>query len=314
MKIVLLDAQTLGEVDLSLLEQWGEFLSYPITSDSELYDRIKDAQILITNKTQLRAEILQRCPNLKLIAVTATGTDIIDVECAKKLGIEVKNVADYSTKSVAQHTLTLALDLLLRTRYYDDYCKSGSWSNSSIFTHVGKGLRQMDGKEWGIIGLGSIGKEVARIAQCFGAKISYASVSKQPQKDCPYAYKDLEDLLSSSDIISIHAPLSDKSKNLLNSQNLCKIRDGSILINVGRGGIVNEADIAKELLERELYFGADVLASEPMKKDHPFLNPALHAKMILTPHIAWAYEHSRKILVQKVLENIQEFLARQAKQ
>ncbi|MCE3037323.1 D-2-hydroxyacid dehydrogenase [Helicobacter sp. faydin-H20] len=307
MKIVCLDAKTLGDVSLDSLKEYGEFISYPTTSTQEIYDRIQDATIVLTNKVPLKKEILQQCPHLKLIAIMATGMDIVDVAYAQEQGIVVKNVAGYSTKSVAQHTLVLALNLLSNLSYYDTYCKSGDWTKSDIFTHIQDGLAQLDSKQWGIIGLGSIGKEVAKLAEAFGAQISYTSISQNKQ-DTHYTYKDLDTLLKTSDIISIHSPLTTQTKDLLNAKKLALLKDKAVLINVGRGGIVNEEDMAKELLMREIYFGTDVLEKEPMQKNHPFLNPLLHKKIIITPHIAWAYENSKNVLVQKILQNIKDFL------
>lgn len=307
MKIVLLDSKTLGDANLEILRQFGDFISYPTTQQNEIYERIKDATIVLTNKVPLREDVLKKCPQLKLIAITATGMDMVDCKYAQSQNIAVKNVAGYSTKSVAQHTLTLALNLLSQIAYYDQYCKNGSWAKSEIFTHIHKGLNQMDDKEWGIIGLGNIGKEVAKLAQCFGANISYTSISGNPQ-DCDFTYKSLDELLKTSDIISIHSPLTPQTKNLINSNNLSLLKEGAILINVGRGGIVNEEDLCKELLKREIYFGTDVLEQEPMRSDHPFLKPELQNKLIITPHIAWAYEASRETLIQLVIKNIKEFL------
>ncbi|RDU74401.1 D-2-hydroxyacid dehydrogenase [Helicobacter anseris] len=307
-KIVLLDAKTLGNIsELEVLKTLGEFISYDTTPETLLYERVKDAQIVLTNKVVFSQEILEKLPNLELIAVTATGTNIIDMECAKKLGIEVKNVAGYSTKSVAQHTLTLVLNLLSQISYYDNYCKSGAWVKSEIFTHLSQGLGQIDGKQWGIIGLGEIGREVAKLATCFGAKVAYTSISNQPQ-EVEYSYQSLEKLLQDSDIISIHSPLTPKTKNLLNKDTLALLKQDCILINVGRGGIVNENDVAEYLKNKKIYFGTDVLENEPMQAGHPFLELSTSDRILITPHIAWAYENSKKALIQKVIENIKDFL------
>lgn len=307
-KIVLLDAKTLGNIsELDVLKTLGDFVSYDTTPEDLLYERVKDAQIVLTNKVVFSQEILEKLPNLELIAVTATGTNIIDMECAKKLGIEVKNVAGYSTKSVAQHTLTLALNFLSQISYYDNYCKNGEWSRSKIFTHLSKGLMQIDGKQWGIIGLGEIGREVARLATSFGAKVAYTSISNQPQ-EVEYSYQSLEKLLQDSDIISIHSPLTLKTKNLLNKDTLALLKQDCILINVGRGGIVNEKDVTEFLRNKKIYFGTDVLEDEPMQAGHPFLELSTSDRILITPHIAWAYENSRKVLIQKVIENVKSFL------
>ncbi len=307
MKIVLLDAMTLGDVDLSSFNLLGDFQAYATTQPQEVLDRIKNAHIVLTNKVVLNRDTLQQAKNLKLIAITATGTNIIDMDAAKELNIEVKNVAGYSTKSVAQHTLTMALMLLSQITYYDSYCKKGAWAQSKIFTHIAGGLNGIENKSWGIIGLGEIGREVARLASAFGAQVSYTSISGNAQNTI-YKIKDLQTLLKESDIISIHSPLTPKTHNLITKNELALLKDKAILINSGRGGIVNENDLANELKKRVLYFGSDVLEIEPMTINHPFLNPEIQDKILLTPHIAWAYGESKSTLIKKVYENIKNFI------
>lgn len=307
MKIVILDAKTLGECDLTPIKKFGEFVIYQTTTPEQTLHRCKDADIILTNKVVLDAKTLKELNNLKLICVTATGTNIIDTQTAEKMGILIKNVAGYSTNSVAQHTLTLALTFLSRLPYYDHYCKSGEWCKSDIFMHINGGLNELNGKKWGIIGLGSIGKKVATIASAFGAKISYTSTSGK-NSDATYPQKSLQDLLKESDIISIHAPLNESTNNLIAKEQLSLLKDKAIIINVGRGGIVNENDVAKILLDKNIYFATDVLQKEPMEKNHPFLNPLIQDKIILTPHIAWAYGNARETLIKMVIENIRTFI------
>lgn len=305
--IVLLDSQTLGECDLKVFEQFGNFTHYPTTNPQEILQRCQDAHIILTNKVILDADTLSKLPKLELICITATGTNNVDLEYAKQKGIAVKNVAGYSTNAVAQHTLMMALNLLGNLNYYDTYCKSGEWSRSAIFTHIKDPIRELDGLEWGIIGLGTIGQRVAQLAQSFGAKISYHSTSGN-NKNAQYLHKDLDSLLRTSDIISIHAPLNPQTNNLLNANNLTLLKDHAILLNVGRGGIVNEADIAHILESKPLYFGTDVLAKEPMESNHPFLNPKIAHKLLITPHYAWAYDKARTRLLEGVIKNIAEFV------
>ncbi|PAF48092.1 hydroxyacid dehydrogenase [Helicobacter sp. 12S02634-8] len=307
MKIVFLDAKTLGDADLSPIESLGELITYPTTTKEQILSRCKDAAIILTNKVILDAPTLKALKALKLICVTATGTNIIDMQAAKELGIVVKNVAGYSTQSVAQHTLTLALNLLSKIHYYDYYCKNAQWCQSDTFMHLNGGLCELDGKQWGIIGLGAIGERVAKLACGFGANISYTSTSGKNIHP-HYPQKTLHDLLTQSDIISIHAPLNDQTKNLITHKELQSLKDGTILINVGRGGIVNEADMAKILETKNIFFGTDVLEIEPMQAGHPFLNPKIHDKIILTPHIAWAYGNARKKLLEMVIANIKSFI------
>ena len=305
--IVFLDALSLGECDLSVFKEFGNFKTYPTTAPNEVLERSKDAHIILTNKVVLNSEILSQLPNLELICITATGMNNVDLDYAKQKGIAVKNVAGYSTNAVAQHTLMIALNFLGNLRYFDEYCKSGGWSKSVIFTHIKEPIIELDGLEWGIIGLGNIGKRVSDIAQSFGANVSYYSTSgKNTQSNL--TQKSLDSLLQESDIISIHAPLNENTNNLLHSGNLGLLKDGAILLNMGRGGIVNERDVATALESKNFYFGTDVLQSEPMAKNHPLLNPMIAHKLIITPHYAWAYDKARARLIDGVRKNIQEFV------
>ncbi|RDU69405.1 D-2-hydroxyacid dehydrogenase [Helicobacter brantae] len=309
MKLVILDSLTLGEVNLEVFRDFGELSIYPYTSKEEILPRCKDAEIIITCKVPFDESTLKSLPSLKLIALTSTGTNIIDLECAQRLGIEVRNVAGYSTYAVAQHTLMFALALLAKLPFYDEYCKSEKWCASPVFTHIVEGCCELEGREWGIIGLGSIGAQCARVAQSLGAKVSYTSTSgKNTSSFIPH--KPLEELLQSSEIISIHAPLNPQTYHLLNSSNLSLLKDNAIIINVGRGGIIDENALAQRMLESEISFGSDVLESEPMKPNHPLLNPLLSSRLLLTPHTAWAYRETRERLMRSVYENVKNFLAR----
>ena len=306
MKIVLLDANTLGDCDLSGFKALGEFVSYGVTLPHQRIERCAEADVVLTNKVMLDESVLSQLPDLKLICITATGMNNVDLDFAKKKGIVVKNVAGYSTTAVTQHTFSLALHLLARLGYYDAYCKSGAWCESDTFTHINGGLRELENLQWGIIGFGSIGQRVGNLAQAFGAKVSYYSTSgKNTQSG--FTRKELDEILSQSDIISIHAPLNPQTHNLLNHKNLPLIKDKAILINVGRGGIVNENDIAEFLKNKDMYFGTDVLEIEPMKPNHPFLDKNIAHKILITPHIAWAYDKARERLLELTLENIKSF-------
>ncbi|MCF6172436.1 MAG: hydroxyacid dehydrogenase [Campylobacteraceae bacterium] len=214
MKLVLLDAKTLGNIDLSLFDKFGTFIQYPDTNKEDTLSRVYDCDVIITNKVVIDKEIMRECKNLKLICITATGMNNVDLEFAKEKGIEVKNVAGYSTASVTQATFTLLFTLVGSSCYYDDYVKSGKWSKSPIFTHLKKEFFEIKGKTWGIIGLGNIGKEVAKIATAFGANVMYYSTSGVNRNE-EYKRKNLDDLLANSDIISIHAPLNEKTHNLI---------------------------------------------------------------------------------------------------
>jgi len=250
---------------------------------------------------------MQNTPSLKLICIAATGMNNVDLEAAKQQGIEVKNVAGYSTDSVVQHTFSLLFYLLGHARYYDEVVKSGTYSKSGIFTDVSQPFFEIKGKTWGIIGLGTIGKEVARVARAFGADVIYYSTSGRNHCD-EYEQVVLHKLLESSDIISIHAPLNDKTKNLLHYANLQHLKEKTIVLNLGRGGIIDEKAVAQLVDERELYFGLDVFEKEPLPQESPLLHVSNTQQLYLTPHIAWTSVEARKKLLASVCRNIQESL------
>ena len=301
-KIVFLDASSLGENNLKdKLQQLGTYTEYQTTSPDETLSRCKEANIVLTNKVILDKEILNALKDtLKLVCITATGMNNVDLQTAKNLGIEVKNVAGYSTKSVAQHTLMMALALSAKLPFYDSYCKSREYTKSPIFTNLSTPLELLNGKKWGIIGLGTIGLEVARLANAFGAEVNYYSTSGKNQNP-NYTSLPLDALLQTSSIISIHAPLNEATQDLINKNNLCKIKEGGILINVGRGGIVNESDLAEEMQKREIYAGFDVFTKEPMIEKHHFLNTKIANEIIIKQHNTWGYEDSKEFLSQGLI-------------
>lgn len=308
MKIVLLDASTLGkDTDLSIFDKFGEVVCYKTTSASERLAHIDDAQIVLTNKVVIDKEIMDTCKNLKLVCVTATGTNNVDLEYAASKGIEVKNVVGYSTASVAQTTFTLALYLLSSSRYYDEYVRSGAWTKSSMFTHIDKPFYEIKGKTWGIIGLGNIGREVAKIATAFGAHVCYYSISGK-NVNSEYKQVSLEELMQKSQIISIHAPLNDATNNLITRKELSFMKEGSIILNLGRGGIINEKDLAHALDEQKIYAGLDVTQKEPIEKDNPLLHVKNKNNLLITPHIAWGSIEAREKLLALVVKNIETFL------
>ncbi|MFC3847136.1 D-2-hydroxyacid dehydrogenase [Helicobacter baculiformis] len=307
-KAVMLEGDSLGRTNkLAPLEEFVDLISYANTPKELVVERCKDAEIVILNKVNLDASMLRQLPKLRLICVTATGTNIIDHACARELGIIIKNVEGYSTHSVTIHTFALVFTLLSNMPYYDRYCKSGEYCGSQIFTHFNKDLCALENKNWGIIGLGKIGKSVAKSALGFGAHVSYTSTGGHPH-DSTYPHKPLEALLSTSDVISIHAPLNDHTYNLINAKNLSLLKEGAILINVGRGGIVNEEAVAHALKEQHFYYGTDVFEQEPMRADHPFLDPSIQSRLLLTPHIAWGYGDTIKKLVAGTIENVKGYL------
>ncbi|PTB83971.1 D-2-hydroxyacid dehydrogenase [Sulfurovum lithotrophicum] len=308
MNIVLLDAKTLGDdLDLSPLEQFGTFTRYDTTSEEETLERVIDADIVITNKVVLSANLLAQTKNLKLVCIAATGMNNVDLEAAKFQGIEVKNVAGYSTKSVVQHTFAMALYLLEKMAYYDAVVKNETWTKSGLFTDVSRPFYEISGKKWGIIGFGVIGQSVASIATAFGAEVSYHSTSGQNLHHA-YPHQTLEFILKDCDIISIHAPLNDNTYDLINENNLPFIKENAILLNLGRGGIINETDLAFELDRREIYAGLDVLEKEPITALNR-LNEVKHKeRLLITPHIAWTSIEAREKLLDGIVKNIQHFL------
>jgi len=307
MKIVLLDKDTLGSVDLNLFNQFGEFTSYSKTSKNETLSRVIDSDIIITNKVVIDKEIMQNCKNLKLICIAATGMNNVDLNFAKKEGIEVRNVAGYSTASVVQTTFTLLLSLLGNSCYYDRYVKSGLWSKSPIFTNLDREFFEIKGKTWGIIGLGNIGKAVANVAVIFGANVIYYSTSGV-NRDDQFQRKNLDDLLKNADIISIHAPLNAKTDNLIKKDELSKMKKGTIILNMGRGGIINEEDLAYAIDNFEILAGLDVSKTEPISSNNPLLHVEHKENLIFSPHIAWASKEARTTLVNLIAKNINNFL------
>ena len=305
LKIVCLDAATLGGADLSGFERFGEFISYDLTPKEKVIERLQGASVAMTNKVVIDEKVLDST-NLKLILETATGTNNIAVEYAQSKGVVVKNVAGYSTASVTQHTFALLFAFLNELVYYDEFTKSGKWCESLIFTDFSRTLYNLSGKKYGIIGLGAIGKEVAKVACAFGAEVFYTSTSGA-NNNAEFTRLNLDELLATCDFISIHAPLNDKTKNLITQREMALLKDGAILINVGRGGIVNESDLAQMLDKKHFRAALDVLESEPMSANHPLLHIKNKQNLIITPHIAFASKESMQTLVQMVLENLKEW-------
>ncbi|MBU3105218.1 D-2-hydroxyacid dehydrogenase [Clostridium gasigenes] len=306
-KIVLLDGKTLGGLDFSRLEEFGKVEYYETTSQEEVVSRIKDANIILTNKVVLNEENLSQAKNLELICETATGFNNIDIKYAKKNKVAVTNVAGYSTNAVAQHTFATVLNLYDKLAYYDEFVKSGKYAASELFTDLTKPFYELEGKTWGIVGFGAIGKKVAKIAEAFGSNIVYYSTSGK-NNNLEYKRVEFEELLKTCDIISIHAPLTEKTNGLMNYEAISNMKKNSILVNMGRGPIVVEADLARAI-EEELIAGAalDVFEVEPMKKDNPLLTIKNKENLVLTPHIAWASVEARERLFKEVIENIKAF-------
>lgn len=309
LNLCILDADTLGsDVDLSIFEQFGNLTVYPQTSPDEVIERIMEQDIIITNKVILNEKNLSHAPRVRLICITATGTNNVDLSYTKSRNITVTNVAGYSTYSVVQHTFGMLFYLMESLNYYDYYVKSGLYAKSHIFTHLEKPFYEIRHKTWGIIGLGTIGSEVARIATAFGCGVIYYSTSGQ-NNNPSYPRVDLEQLLKDADIISIHCPLNEKTRNLITYKEIAKMKKTAYLLNLGRGGIINEADLARAL-DEDLIAGAalDVLEKEPIESDNPLLKIKNSHKLFITPHIAWSSREARAKLVEEVKLNIEAYL------
>ncbi len=310
MKIVFLDAKTIGEdIDLSGFDHLGTVQKYDFTTQEEAPERVKDADVLIINKVPINESTIHTAQNLKLVCVTATGTNNLDKEYLASRSIAWRNVAGYSTESVAQHTFAMLFYLLEKLRYYDEYVKEDRYTNDKLFTHFAEHFYELKGKTWGIIGLGNIGRRVADIAQTFGCKVIYASASGSAPQD-GYTQVSLDDLYAASDIISVHAPLNQYTENLIDKQALKKMKKSCIFLNLGRGQIVVEQDMTDALINNEIAAaGLDVLCAEPMSENNPLRNIKDSKKLFITPHIAWASIEARTRLMDIILGQIKEFFS-----
>ena len=309
MKLVFLDTKTIGEdIDLSAYDALGEVVKYGFSTLEEIPERVKDADVLIVNKIAINEQTIGTAKNLKLVCVTATGTNNLDKEYLKKRGIAWRNVAGYSTESVTQHTFALLFYLLEKIRYYDDYVKDEKYINDTVFTHFAEHFNEVNGKTWGIIGLGTIGRRVADIAKAFGARVIYYSASGSPAQE-GYEQVDFETLLTTSDIVSVHAPLNEYTKDLMDREAFAKMKKTAIFLYLGRGPIVVEQDLYEALETGEIAAaGLDVLCEEPMSETNPLAKIKDSKKLIITPHIAWASVEARNRLMQIIVEQIREFL------
>lgn len=306
-KIVILDGKTLGDISIEKLNEIGEVQYYEATDESQVVERIKDANIILTNKVVLNRNNMKDAKNLEFIAETATGFNNIDIDYAKEHKIGIANVAGYSTNAVVQHTFASALGLLDQVVYYDRYVKEGEYSKSGSFTCLNKPYYEIENKVWGIIGLGAIGNRVGKIAEAFGAEVIYYSTSGK-NSSTQFKKVSFEELLEKSDIISIHAPLNENTKGLINYEALIKMKSSAILVNMGRGPIVVEKDLARAIEEEQIRGAAlDVYETEPVGEDNILLSIKNKDKLLLSPHIAWASIEARERLFNEVVENIKAF-------
>lgn len=308
MKIVFLDANTIGEdIDLSGYDKLGEVVKYGFSTTAEARERTKDADVIVLNKVPVNEESIGEAEHLKLVCVTATGTNNLDKEYLAKRGIEWRNVAGYSTETVAQHTFAMLFYLLEKLPYYDNYVKSERYVGDTTFTHFSNVFHELSGKTWGIIGLGTIGRRVADIAGMFGCRVIYYSTSGKNSQP-GYERVDFDTLLKESDVVSVHAPLDENTKNLMDAAAFAKMKQTAIFLNVGRGPIVVEQDLAQALKNHTIAAaGLDVLTVEPMSADNPLREIKDSERLIITPHIAWASIEARTRLMKIIEGQIQEF-------
>lgn len=308
MKIVFLDRASVGDASLKALEELGELVCYDLTAPDERTERIADAEIIITNKVRIDRPEMEAAPHLKMICIAATGMNNVDLQAAEERGIAVKNVAGYSTESVVQSTFAHLLNLASKLPYFDERVKSGAYSRSGLFTDMGRSFRELYGKRMGIIGLGTIGRRVATVAEAFGMEVVYFATSGKPHDDHLRAVS-LDELLTTSDVVSIHAPLNERTAGLISQEELRRMKYTALLLNTGRGGIINETDLAEALNEGWIAgAGLDVYQTEPLPADSPLLTVKDPEKLSLTPHTAWASAEARARLIAGIARNIESLL------
>lgn len=310
MKLVVLERNSVGtDIDVSCFEKFGEVTYYPNTVAENTAERIGDADVVIGNKVPLNESTLKNAANVKLICLFATGFDNVDLEYCKGRGIKVANVVKYCTPAVAQHTILLAMMLSEKIAFYDEYVKSGTYSAQDRFSNFDRAFNELEGKTWGIVGMGTIGHKVASLATAFGCKVIFYSASGK--STCTeYERVEFDTLLKKSDILSLHCPLSDRTRNLINKDAFDKMKETAILVNVARGPVVNTQDLYDALMEGKIAAaGLDVLEKEPMETTNPLGQIKDSTKLIITPHMSWASTESRIRLVEEVAKNIEAFVA-----
>ena len=314
MNIVFLEAATLGDdVDLSSFKKLGNVITYPLSDPEKNAERCLEADVVVLNKIPVGAALLDGNDRTKLVCITATGTNIVDFPYVNSRGIVIANVKGYSTESVVQHTFALAFFLWERMHYYDSFVKSGEYARCDVFSHFTEKFHELSGKTWGIIGLGAIGRRVAEVAACFGCKVIYYSTSGSHDEP-GFERRTLPELMSSSDIISVHAPLNDATRGLVGAGELGLMKKDAIILNLGRGGIIDEAALA-DALEAGTIGGAgtDVLTREPIDKDNPLMRIKDSGRLVITPHIAWATVEARRRCAEEVRMNIESWIRGEAR-
>lgn len=304
MKIVFLDAGTMGTSSLAPIERQGELTAWPNSTPDEAVRRVGDCDVLIVNKIKVNDRLLEAAPKLRLVCEAGTGINNIDVEACSRHGVMVRNVAGYSTDSVVQETFMHILNLLGNGAYFDNVVKSGAYSRSGLFTDYSRPFIEMAGKTLGIIGLGAIGAKVAKIGVAFGMKVIYYSTSGTSH-NTEYPSVPLDRLMRESDVVSVHAPYNERTAGLVGEKELRMMKPKSIIVNMGRGGIVVEEALAKVIDEGVIGgAGLDVYSTEPIPADHPLLRTRHPERLSLTPHVAWASIEARERLIRSIADNI----------
>lgn len=310
MRIVILERHSVGEdVSVDPVGEFGEVTVYGNTvTEEEVRERVRDADIVIANKAPLREDTLKDAANVKLICEFATGYDNCDLEYCKARGIKVTNVRDYCTAMVAQHTFTLALALSQKLFHYDSYVKSGAYSAQDRFSNFDIPFYELEGKTWGIVGMGNIGRRVAGIAESFGCRVVFHSITGRSTCTA-YPQLDKDALLAECDFLSLHCPLSGLSRNFIDAAALKKMKKTAVLLNLARGQVVNNRDLYEALTAGEIAAaGLDVVENEPLEPDNPLSRLKDSGQLIITPHLAWASVEARRRCVQGACENISAFL------
>ena len=306
MKTVILDGYTENPGDLSWdgFKEFGELEVYERTASNLVTERIGDAEVVYTNKTPITEEILEACPDIKFIGTLATGYNVVDVEAAAKRGIPVSNIPGYSTDAVAQHTFALLLELTNHVGEHAECVRNGAWKSAGDFCFWNRPLMELSGKTFRIIGYGSIGKKTAEIAHAFGMKVIYNSRSKKPE-DGIAEFRDISELYKEADIISLHCPLFPENEGMINSESIARMKDGVIILNTSRGGLIVEKDLRAALDSGKVAEAAvDVISKEPMAEDNSLCGAE---NIIITPHIAWASWEARKRLMDIAVDNLRAF-------
>lgn len=309
-KIVILDGYTENPGDLSWsgMKALGQLTVYDRTTPEDIVNKIGDAELVITNKTPLTREIFEQCKNIRYVGVLATGYNVVDVECAKEKHIPVCNIPTYGTNAVAQYVFALLLEMCHHVQHHSDAVKAGRWTTCPDFCFWDFPLEQLTGKTMGVIGFGRIGQATAKIAAAFGMKVlAYDSHTDPALENEALHYASLDELLAASDVVSLHCPLFDSTRHIINRENILKMKDGVKLINTSRGPLIDEEALAEALSTGKVSFAAvDVVSTEPIQTDNPLLKAE---NILITPHIAWAPKESRQILMDIAVDNVKAFLA-----